>query len=73
MPTSATKSKRLTTPRQYLLDKNVILPFFTLQEITAVVQAEITAERKSQVPVDPQGQARTGPVPGIWGMAQRSG
>lgn len=44
--------------KQYLLDKNVILPFFTLQEMTAVVQAEITAERKSQVPPDPQGQAR---------------
>ena len=43
---------------QYLLDKNIILPFFTLPEITAVVQAEITAERKSQVPADPQGQAR---------------
>jgi Calcineurin-like phosphoesterase len=44
--------------KQYLLDKSVILPFFTLQEMTAVVQAEITAERKSQVPPDPQGQAR---------------
>jgi hypothetical protein len=50
--------KAFDDAKQYLLDKNVILPFFTLQEITAVVQAELTAERKSQVPVDPQGQAR---------------
>ena len=50
--------KAFDEAKQYLLDKNVILPFFTLQEITAVVQAELTAERKSQVPVDPQGQAR---------------
>ena len=50
--------KAFDEAKQYLLDKNVILPFFTLQEMTAVVQAELTAERKSQVPVDPQGQAR---------------
>jgi hypothetical protein len=50
--------KAFDDAKQYLLDKNVILPFFTLQEITAVVQAELTAERKSQVPVDPQAQAR---------------
>lgn len=43
--------------KKYLVEKNVILPFFTLQEMTAVVQAEIMAERKSQVPADPQGQA----------------
>ena len=50
--------KSFDEAKQYLLDKNVILPFFTLQETTAVVQAELTAERKSLVPVDPQGQAR---------------
>jgi hypothetical protein len=50
--------KAFDEAKQYLLDKNVILPFFTLQEMTAVVQAEITAERKGQVPADPQGQAR---------------
>lgn len=44
--------------KQYLIEKNVILPFFTLAEMTAVVQAELTAEKKSQVPADPQGQAR---------------
>jgi hypothetical protein len=50
--------KSFDEAKQFLVDKNVILPFFTLQEITAAVQAELTAERKSQVPADPQGQAR---------------
>jgi hypothetical protein len=50
--------KAFDEAKQYLLEKNVILPFFTLQEMTAVVQAEITVERKGQVPADPQGQAR---------------
>ena len=50
--------KSFDEAKQFLLERNIILPFFTLQEITAVVQAEITAERKSQVPADPQGQAR---------------
>jgi hypothetical protein len=50
--------KAFDEAKQYLLEKNVVLPFFNLQEMTAVVQAEITAERKGQVPADPQGQAR---------------
>jgi hypothetical protein len=50
--------KSFDEAKQFLLERNIILPFFTLPEITAVVQAEITAERKSQVPADPQGQAR---------------
>jgi Calcineurin-like phosphoesterase len=50
--------KSFDEAKQFLVDKNVILPFFTLQEITAAVQAELTAERKAQVPVDPQGQSR---------------
>jgi hypothetical protein len=50
--------KTFDDDRQYLLEKKVILPFFTLQEVTAVVQAELTAERKSQVAPDPQGQVR---------------
>ncbi len=52
-----TKSKHSIPAKQYLQDENIILPFFTLQEITAVVQAELTAERKSRVPSDPQRQA----------------
>ncbi len=50
--------KAFDDAKKYLVDKNVILPFFTLQEMTNVVQAEIMAERKSQVATDPQGQAR---------------
>ena len=50
--------KSFDEAKQFLLERDIILPFFTLQEITAVAQAEITAERKSQVPADPQGQAR---------------
>ncbi len=50
--------KAFDEAKRYLLEKNVILPFFTLQEMTAVVQAEITVERKGQVPTDPPGQAR---------------
>lgn len=50
--------KAFDDSKKYLVDKNVILPFFTLQEMNAVVQAEIMAQRKSQVPPDPQGQAR---------------
>ena len=44
--------------KRYLQDESVILPFFTLQEISAAVQAEITAERKSRVSADEQKQAR---------------
>jgi hypothetical protein len=44
--------------KQHLVDENVILPFFTFQEIVAAAQAELTAERKSRVPSDQQKQAR---------------
>jgi hypothetical protein len=50
--------KAFDSAKQDLLDQKVILPFFTLQEISAVVQAELTAERKSRVPSDEQRQAR---------------
>jgi hypothetical protein len=50
--------KAFDSGKKYLQDEKVILPFFTLGEITAVVQAEITAERKSRVPQDEQKQAR---------------
>lgn len=50
--------KAFDAAKHYLQDENVILPFFTLQELTAVVQAELTAERKSRVPSDEQKQAR---------------
>ena len=44
--------------KQYMLDERVILPFFNLQELTAVAQAEITAEKKSRVPSSPEFQAK---------------
>jgi Calcineurin-like phosphoesterase len=50
--------KTFDVTKQYLVDENVILPFFTLQEMAAVAQAELTAERKSRVAADEQRQAR---------------
>lgn len=50
--------KAFDSAKQGLVDQKVILPFFTLQEITAVVQAELSAERKSLVPSDQPRQAR---------------
>ena len=50
--------KAFDSAKQGLVDQKVILPFFTLQEISAAVQAELTAERKSLVPSDQQKQAR---------------
>ena len=50
--------KAFDSGKQDLIDQNVILPFFTLQEISAAVQAELSAERKSHVPTDEQKQAR---------------
>jgi Calcineurin-like phosphoesterase len=44
--------------KQYLVDQNVVLPFFTFQEIVAAAQAELTAERKSRVTPDEQRQAK---------------
>lgn len=44
--------------KQYMVDEKLILPFFNLQEITAVAQAEISAEKKSRVPSNPELQAR---------------
>jgi len=50
--------KAFDSAKQGLVDQKVILPFFTLQEISATVQAELSAERKSIVPSDQQKQAR---------------
>jgi Calcineurin-like phosphoesterase len=44
--------------KQYMLDEKLVLPFFNLQEITAVAQAEISAEKKSKVPSNPELEAR---------------
>jgi hypothetical protein len=50
--------KAFDAVKQYLQDEKVILPFFNLQEITNVAQAEIIAERKSRVPASDERQAR---------------
>lgn len=50
--------KAFDAAKQYLQDEKLILPFFNLQEITAIVQAELVAERKSRVPANEQLQAR---------------
>ena len=50
--------KAFDSGKQDLVDQSVILPFFTLQEVAAAVQAELSAERKSHVPSDEQKQAR---------------
>ena len=50
--------KQFDADKQYMLEEKLILPFFNLQEITAVVQAEIIAERKGRVNADNKGQER---------------
>jgi hypothetical protein len=50
--------KTFDSIKQYLVDEKVALPFFTLQELVAVVQAELTAERKSHLASDEQKQSR---------------
>jgi hypothetical protein len=50
--------KSFDSAKKYLQDEKLILPFFNIQEITAVVQAELSAERKSLVTSDQQRQAR---------------
>ena len=51
--------------KQYLVDENVILPFFTFQEMAAAAQAELTAERKSRVTSNEEKQARLVQVLGL--------
>ncbi len=38
--------------KRYLVSHRVILPFFTLQETAAAVQAQITADRAAETPLD---------------------
>jgi predicted MPP superfamily phosphohydrolase len=44
--------------KQLLLSRKLILPFFTIQEITAAVQAQLLAEGAADAPVDPEYHAR---------------
>ncbi len=50
--------KAFDATKQYLQNEKVILPFFNLQEIANVVQAEVIAERKSLIPANPERQAK---------------
>jgi Calcineurin-like phosphoesterase len=43
---------------EYLENEKLILPFFNMQEIYAVLQAEVIAERKSRVPTKQELQAK---------------
>ncbi len=52
--------KAFDDTKQYLIARKIFLPFFTLQEMTEVAQAEVLAERKSQISADPEVQARIG-------------
>jgi hypothetical protein len=44
--------------KQYMVDERLVLPFFNLQEMTAVVQAEISAEQKSKIKSVPELRAK---------------
>ena len=44
--------------KQYLQNEKLILPFFNLQEMTNVLQAEVIAERKARVPANEERQAK---------------
>jgi hypothetical protein len=44
--------------KEYLQNEQLILPFFNLQEITNVLQAEVIAELKSRVPASDERQAK---------------
>ena len=44
--------------KQYLVSRKIVLPFFTLQEIVAAVQAQLHAERASKKTREPDSQAK---------------
>jgi hypothetical protein len=50
--------KEFDAAKEYLQNEKLILPFFNLQEIASVLQAEVIAERKSNVPSNDQRQAK---------------
>jgi hypothetical protein len=50
--------KEFDASKEYLHNENLILPFFTLQEIYSVLRAEVSAELKSRVPVNNERQAK---------------
>jgi Calcineurin-like phosphoesterase len=50
--------KAFDAMKQYLQNENLVLPFFNLQEMNTVLQAEVIAERKSRVPANEERQAK---------------
>ena len=50
--------KAFDASEQYLQNEKLILPFFTLQEINSVLQAEVVAELKSRVLANDERQAK---------------
>jgi hypothetical protein len=50
--------KAFDASKQYLEDEDLILPFYNLQEMSYVLQAEIIAEHKSRVLANDQRQAK---------------
>jgi hypothetical protein len=50
--------KTFDTSKQYLLNEKLILPFFNLQEMANVLQAELIAEVKSHVSANAERQAK---------------
>jgi len=50
--------KAFDASKQYLQDEKLILPFFNLQEINGVLQAEVIAELKSHAPANNERQAK---------------
>jgi hypothetical protein len=50
--------KTFDATKHYLQNEKLILPFFTLQELANVLQAEVIAERKSRVPASDERQAK---------------
>src|SRR5882672_136547 len=50
--------KEFDASKQYLQNEKLILPFFNMQEVNNVLQAEVIAELKSRVPATNERQAR---------------
>jgi hypothetical protein len=50
--------KAFDASKEYLQNENLILPFFTLQEIYGVLRAEVSAELKSRVPANNERQTK---------------
>ena len=65
--------KAFDDSKKYLVDKNVILPFFTLQEMTACSAGGDHGGTQVASATRSAGAGQDGAVPGIWRLAQRAG